>query len=71
MKAIEAAKKLNAKKTLIVHLLEMGHEYNRWRWPFQLGRDEISVFQGNNMDAYVPVWGEKLLWDGEKINVCQ
>ena len=71
MKAIEAAKKLCAKKTLIVHLLEMGHEYNRWRWPFQVGRDEISVFQGNNMDAYVPVWGEKLLWDGEKINVCQ
>ena len=49
----------------------MGHEYNRWRWPFQLGREEVANFRKDNLDAYVPVWGEKLLWDGKKINVCQ
>ncbi|MBR7107201.1 MAG: MBL fold metallo-hydrolase [Lentisphaeria bacterium] len=71
MKPVEAAKKLNPDLTLIVHLLEMGHEYNRWRWPFQLGREEVANFRKDNLDAYVPVWGEKLLWDGKKINVCQ
>ena len=71
MEALEAAKKLNAKMTLIVHLHEMGHEYNLWRWQFSVGRDELEKFAENGFKAYAPVWGEKILWDGEKLIFCR
>ena len=71
MSAIEAARRLNAKTTLIVHLQELGHEVGQARWEFQVGRDELAIFRENGFGAYVPFWGEKLLWDGEKLNVCQ
>ena len=71
MKAIEAAKKLDAKLTFIVHLLEMTHEYNKWRWKYADGRWQLDVFRENNRNAYLPVWGEKFIWDGTKILTTQ
>lgn len=71
MSAIDAAKQVNAKLTFIVHLHELSHEYNKWRWKFQDGRDELKIFQENNRAAYVPVWGEKFIWDGKKIHGVQ
>ena len=71
MSASDAAERLNAKVTFIVHLYEMAHEYNRWRWSFKDGRDEVEKFRQQGMTAYIPVWGEKFLWDGEKLNFCR
>ena len=71
MKAVKAAEKLDAKLTFIVHLHEMKHEYNKWRWKYADGRWQMDVFRENNRDAYLPVWGEKFIWDGSKIHVTQ
>ena len=71
MKAIEAAKKLDAKLTFIVHLHEMNHEYNKWRWKYADGRWQLDVFRENNRNAYIPVWGEKFIWDGSTIRTVQ
>ena len=64
MVAREAASRLNAKTTFIVHLLEMGHEINRWRWPFSVGQAETRDFQQGKLQAWIPFWGEKYIWDG-------
>ena len=57
--------------TFICHLQELGHEIDKYRWQFTLGRHELGEFKKINKNAYVPVWGEKFLWDGEKIIPCQ
>ena len=67
MEAIEAAKRINAKLTFIAHLHEMGHEWNKWRWTFEDGRRQLNIFREQNKDAYLPVWGEKFIWDGSEI----
>lgn len=67
MKAIKAARKLNPDVTFIVHLQEMGHPINYARWKITDGRDEAAVFAADSRQFYLPVWGEKILWDGEKI----
>lgn len=33
---------------------------------FEDGRKEIRIFEADNRLAYVPVWGEKFIWDGSK-----
>ncbi|MBE6357323.1 MAG: hypothetical protein E7058_09490 [Lentisphaerae bacterium] len=71
MKAVNAAGKLAPDVTFIVHLQEMGHDVNKWRWRITDGRNEEAVFKQHNQRTYLPVWGEKILWDGEKINGCQ
>lgn len=68
---VSAAQRLNPELTFIVHLQELGHEINVYRWQFSVGREELSEFKKINKKAYVPVWGEKFLWDGEKIIPCQ
>ena len=71
MKALNAAKKLSPAMTFIVHLHEMGHEIDRWRWSFDDGRREENNFIQADMPSYIPAWGEKFLWDGEKISVSR
>ena len=71
MSAIDAAKQVNAKLTFIVHLYELSHEFNKWRWKFQDGKDEVEIFKKDSYKAYVPVWGEKFIWDGIKTEGCQ
>jgi hypothetical protein len=71
MRAVLAAQKLEPEMTFIVHLQELGHEINKFRWEYLVGRCELSEFEKAGKNAYIPVWGEKFLWDGEKIFVCQ
>lgn len=71
MVPVKAAQQLNPELTLIGHLQELGHEINVWRWPFSVGRHELDEFKKINKKAYIPVWGEKFIWDGEKIIGCQ
>ena len=71
MKAVNAAERLSAQMTFIAHLHEMGHDVNRWRWSFENGRNEEQIFSQKKMSSYLPVWGEKFIWDGEKITGCQ
>lgn len=71
MKAVNAALKLHPQLTFIAHLHELGHDINVWRWKFADGRSELEEFSKNGQAAYVPVWGEKFLWDGEKIHGCR
>jgi hypothetical protein len=67
MKPLNAAKKLAPHTTFIVHLLEMGHPVDRWRWSFDHGRGVKEIFDQEKLDSCIPVWGEKFLWDGEKL----
>ena len=71
MSTISAAEKLEPEMTFICHLQELGHEIDKYRWQFTLGRHELGEFKKINKNAYVPVWGEKFLWDGKKIIPCQ
>ena len=71
MKPVNAAKKLDPELTFIGHLQEMGHEINHFRWQFSVGRVELENLKQINKKAYVPVWAEKFIWDGEKITGCQ
>ena len=66
-----AVQKLDPELTFIGHLQELGHEINVSRWQFSVGRHDIAEIGKINKKAYVPVWGEKFLWDGEKITGCQ
>ena len=70
MTPVKAAEKLEPELTILAHLQEMGHEVNMYRWKFSDGRYEVNEFNKIGKKAYVPVWGEKFLWDGEKIHVC-
>ena len=71
MSAAEAAKQVNAKLTLVVHLHEMTHEYNKWRWKYADGRNTLELLQKENRNAYIPVWGEKFIWDGKTLRLNQ
>lgn len=71
MAAIEGAGKLDPELTLIGHLQELGHEIGVYRWTFSDGREELETFRKAGRKAYLPVWGEKFLWDGETITGCQ
>lgn len=71
MEPVKAAERLDPELTFIAHLQELGHEINVWRWQFTVGRHEVGELKKINKKAYVPVWAEKFLWDGEKIIPCQ
>ena len=71
MKPVNAVTKLDPRLTFISHLQELGHEINRWRWQFSVGREELKNLDGINKAGYVPIWGEKFIWDGEKLTGCQ
>ncbi|MBR2509482.1 MAG: MBL fold metallo-hydrolase [Lentisphaeria bacterium] len=71
MTPVNAVQKLNPELTFIGHLQELGHDINVWRWQFAVGRHEVAELKKINHKAYVPVWGEKFIWDGEKIIGCQ
>ena len=42
LKVPEAQKILHPKLTLISHLHELHHPYNKWRWPYSVGFEEID-----------------------------
>ena len=71
MKAINAAQKLAPQTTFLVHLQEMSHPVNKWRWTIAQGRGEQKIFNQKNLDSYLPVWGEKFIWDGKTLSGCR
>ena len=71
MKPVNAVSKLDPELTFIGHLQELGHEINVWRWQFSVGRHESAELKKINKKSYVPVWGEKFIWNGGKITGCQ
>ena len=71
MKPINAVSRLDPQLTFIGHLQELGHEINHWRWQFSVGKEELKNLGNINKSAYVPIWGEKFIWDGEKLTGCQ
>ena len=68
MDPVKAVAKLEPELTFIGHLQELGHEINRYRWPFTLGRDVFNRLQKIGRQSYIPVWGEKFIWDGRKLH---
>lgn len=71
MKAVQAAKKLTPRMTFLVHLLEMSHEVDRWRWTVENGRSEQKIFDQEKLNSYIPVWGEKFIWNRETLSSCK
>ena len=48
--------------TLISHLLELHHDFDKWRWTFADGYKEADKVRSVGKTAYVPMWGEKIVW---------
>lgn len=71
MDPLKAVEKVSPQMTFICHLHELSHEINCWRWQYSVGRDEERALAGLGKKSYVPVWGEKFIWDGTQITVCR
>ena len=67
MDVTSAVKRLDPKLTFISHLQELAHDINLFRWQISVGREELKNLSGIGKSAYIPVWGEKFIWDGEKL----
>ena len=48
--------------TLISHLQELHHKFDQWRWSFAVGYEEADKVRSVGRTAYVPMWGEKIIW---------
>ena len=48
--------------TLISHLLELHHKFDKWRWSFAEGYAGADKVRSVGKKAYVPMWGEKIVW---------
>lgn len=48
--------------TLISHLLELHHRFDKWRWSFSDGYEEADKVRSVGKKAWVPMWGEKIVW---------
>lgn len=57
---VAAVKKFHPKMTAVLHLNEMGHDVNRWRWTWQDGLSEKGAIEAAGERAVVPVWGDRL-----------
>ena len=60
LKVPEAQKIIHPKLTLISHLHELHHLYNKWRWPYSVGLDEIAAGKVNGFHCAMPLWGEMI-----------
>ena len=57
-----AARKVDPEVVLISHLLELHHNYNKWRMTFADGFVEAEKVRSIGKKAMVPMWGEKIIW---------
>ena len=60
MNFTQAMNKIAPRYTLISHLNELSHAIDNYRWPFNKGFDRVSQIEPNV--AYIPVWGEKMIF---------
>ena len=58
---VEAVMKFRPKRTAVLHLNEMGHEVNRWRWTWQDGLTVAQKIKEKGLDVIVPTWGVRLV----------
>lgn len=56
----EAQSVLNPRLTLISHLLEMGHRFDRFRWSYEIGFWEMARSRRNGRRCTVPLWGDRI-----------
>ena len=68
MDPVKAVAALDPELTFIAHLQELGHEINRYRWSFAFGREVFGRIRQIGKQSYIPVWGEKFIWDGNKLH---
>lgn len=61
LKTADAASKFNPKQTALVHLNELGHARDRWRWSFAQGQDVQNELAAAGFDARVPLWGDRIV----------
>lgn len=60
LSAAEGVRKFHPRMTAVLHLNEMGHDVNQWRWTWGDGLAEKSAIESAGGRAVVPVWGERL-----------
>ena len=63
-----AARKINPEVVFISHLLELHHNYNKWRMTFAEGYIEAEKVRSLGKKAVVPMWGEKIIWRKSSIS---
>ena len=61
MKAADGVAKFHPKKTALVHLNELGHAKNRWRFTYKDGLARKAQVEAAGGVAVVPLWGERLV----------
>lgn len=60
---VAAYRKFRPRQTAVLHLNEMGHDVNRWRWTWGDGLSVKAAIEAAGGCAVVPVWGERLRTD--------
>lgn len=56
----EGARRLRPRLTLVSHLEEFHHRLDQWRWTWRQGYDTAQKVWDENLDAVVPLWGDKI-----------
>lgn len=56
-----AVRKFHPRQTAVLHLNELGHDVNKWRWTWQDGLSVKRTIEGAGGIAIVPVWGERIV----------
>lgn len=50
---------------LLSHILELGHEMDKWRWPIKLGLDTCNSYKISK--HALPLWGDSFLWQNNAL----
>lgn len=60
MKVASGIQKFHPKKTAILHMMELGHARNRWRFTIADGQAELAAVRAAGGDGVAPLWGDRL-----------
>lgn len=60
MNFTQALNKIEPKVTLVSHINELSHAIDNYRWPYSKAFERVEQFAPRT--AYVPVWGEKMIF---------
>ncbi len=60
MNFTQVMNKIEPKVTLVSHINELSHAIDNYRWPYSKAFERVEQF--NPRTAYVPVWGEKMIF---------
>ncbi len=59
---VEAQTTVHPEVTLVSHLQELHHPFDKWRWSYENGIWAANLIRKAGRTAWVPVWGEKIVW---------